>query len=176
VSDHGVSNALPEPTPYSLLLEIADSERSRQLARVDSINAIASALLGFEAVLVVLLPGFAWGRAVRDLSISLLWTSIVFLFLCLLNFPMTWLVVTKHAAWKKWRKNSRGVAAISPRELSTYLPEPKSVTESMLWSTQSAMIESNHNWLLAPKRRNLTCAVVLLVLSIGILGISALVQ
>ena len=161
-----------------MLLTLLHEERANQLARADSLNVVAAALLGFESVLVVLLPGFSWGAHVRNAGLVFLALSMLFLVASLSGWPLNLLTCWRSEDWSdwwRWRKKSKGALAVMDiARLATYLPESPDVTALHLYATESKMITEVHRWLLVPKRVTLRLSVWMLIASFALLGLNAL--
>jgi hypothetical protein len=77
--------ALPIDTALKILLE----ERSNVIARRDSINLTATALLGFGAVLIPVVASSKANQVFREFSLGFLLAGMVCMILCLLDWEIS---------------------------------------------------------------------------------------
>ncbi|MER7950796.1 hypothetical protein ABTY59_25725 [Streptomyces sp. NPDC096079] len=167
------SPAAPLPQDFvarvrSLWEELRD-ERANQYDRLDSLNVATSTLLGFEGILIVLVPGLTVSPGWRTAGMIALAISIATLLYCLLDMPLL--------GPKDWRKRSkRSLAAVDPVELDDYLTDTSDHVLLRLYVNEGAMVMENHDWLLLPKRRTLQAGVILFGVAFALLGVGALVQ
>ncbi|WP_202200181.1 hypothetical protein [Streptomyces spororaveus] len=144
------------------------AERANQYSRNASISVVATALLGFEGVLVTRLPDLDVHVGLRTAAMIALSVSIVLLLDCLLDMP--------GRGPKEWRKRSkRALAANDPssmREDVEALPPAEAVVR--LLQRSGKMIEENHNLLLKRRRHMLHAAVGLFGVAFVLLGVGAI--
>ncbi|MCX5330003.1 hypothetical protein [Streptomyces sp. NBC_00140] len=147
-----------------LLWEELREERAHQHTRLDSYNVAAAALLGFEAVLVTLVPDVSVPVGWKIGTMVLLALSIIWLLWCLVGRPRN--------GPKEWRQLTLGEPVrVVPSEIATYLSMTADKIVRQLYVNEANMVHRNNQWLIAPKRRTLQTGVILFALAfVALLG------
>ncbi|WP_235583199.1 hypothetical protein [Kitasatospora sp. Root107] len=141
-----------------------------QYSLADSLNVVAAALLGFEAVLITLIRG-QLDEGCRTASIVLLTISMLFLFACLLDR-------TTVATWPPWRGPFK---ARQPQRLdiqrleALYAGQPVEQTAKVLLDSESDLYRRNDQEVQRPKRRSIDIAVYFLAAALLAYGLGALI-
>ncbi|MCX5522980.1 hypothetical protein OG342_08910 [Streptomyces bobili] len=180
MTDHGergaqaenqVEDGAPPGADYDTLKMIWDelrAERANQYSRNASISIVATALLGFEGVLITRVPDLRVQTGCRIASMVFMALSIAGLLDCLLDMP--------GRGDRDWRRHSkRALAAMLPTDLRNEVePLPAAAAVHRLITRSQQMIEDNHNMLLTRRRFILHAAVVLFAIALALLGVGAL--
>ncbi|MCX4587468.1 hypothetical protein [Streptomyces sp. NBC_01481] len=130
-------------------------------------NVVAAALLGFEGVLITLIPDMGgvqehW----RGVTLGLLGASIAILLWCLMDLPLNPL---------KWNKPT-ATKSLDVSALGSYLAQPARFISQQLYLAETKFVVENHGELLIPKRRRLMTATGLFALAFAALGVGAWVK
>lgn len=157
----------------ALLLDAMRAERQQQVSRYDALNVVAAAMLGFDGVLVTLVPSLAINHGWRTAGLVLLAVSIAMALMCLLDVPLSpcsW----RPSAWPT-------LPGLRPFDLTHYLPEgpgePQlqlAVITVQLYLNATVEVGETRNTLLLPKRRKLIAAMMLFAAAFVALGVGAL--
>lgn len=152
-----------------VLWEALRDERANQYARLDAYNVGSTALLGFQAVLVTLVPDLSVPLGWRVAAMAALSLSIVALLWCVVGHP--------RKGPESWRKRSKGeLARVEPHRIHTYLTRGADQVLYQMYVNEAAMVDRNDRWLLAPKRRTLQVGVWLFAIAFVLLLAGALHQ
>ncbi|MFD4050149.1 hypothetical protein ACFWSF_32145 [Streptomyces sp. NPDC058611] len=141
-----------------------------QYSQTDSLNVVAAALLGFEAVLVTLLKGRV-DDVCLGISIGLLIASMIVLFFCLLDR-------TGFATWppQKWSFATKEAERLDIALLSTLYAGQNAVqTAGVLVATEHDLYERNKAQVHVFKRRTIDIAVYLLAAALFTYGVGAVI-
>ncbi|MDX2610980.1 hypothetical protein [Streptomyces stelliscabiei] len=154
-----------------LMLDISLQERSHQTTAVTGLNAFAAALLGFDAVLGVVGLGIESCPNWKGAALASLATSMLFVLLSLADF-----VVPS----KKLRREPPGLFrkffprrpwSISPESLIKHFDKPLTKSEKIAFTTAAQVYLNTTQYVIKPKKRCLTSAVLFLVSALVLGGI-----
>jgi hypothetical protein len=151
---------------FAILLAAVRHERTLQAGRYDAGNVAATAMLGFDGVLLALVPKLGAVIGWRTAGQWLLGLSIACLILCVFDVPSPC----------KWGKEEwPNLKSIKPEGLDEYLNLDYTSEELLeqLYLNESGYVSVNHESLLRPKRLKLMVAMGLFVAAFACIGIGA---
>ncbi|MFI1256842.1 hypothetical protein ACH4U6_24130 [Streptomyces netropsis] len=148
------------------LWEELRDERANQYAAVDAIHVVATAMLGFESVLMTLVPGLDLAVGWLVAAMVALASSIVFFLWALLRRP-------PGAPQKWWEKSGGTLTTIDPEELAKLIREPSDQVLLRLYRAERAMVKQNLTRLIKPKRKLVNRGAYLFLTAFLILGFGA---
>ncbi|MFC8453839.1 hypothetical protein [Kitasatospora sp. NPDC057223] len=155
---------------------MALQERAHQTAAVAGLNTLATALLGFEAVLAVAgVKGVTTGPNWKLAAMSALGLSMIIILLSLIDFIVPAKKPTVRQGRPKWycRAFPRRIFSISPADMMPHLAHPLGRSEKIFFTTAGVLFRYTSEYVIKPKKYCLTGAVFFLVVALVLGGLGA---
>ncbi|WP_405612399.1 hypothetical protein [Streptomyces sp. NBC_00076] len=151
------------------LWEELRDERANQYASVDAIHVVCTALVGFQSVLLTLVPSVGLAIGWRLASMIALSLSVAVFLWTLLRRPP--------GVPKQWWQRSGGtLTTIDPNHLATLIQKPSDDVLLRLYRAERAMVKQNLLWLIKPKRVLMNLGAYLFVVALFILGLGSVIE